>query len=123
MTMLDGPPLVWAGQTALKFLGRTVVDEDYNGLALDEAEGDRIAASMGEADVVFMRNHGVMVTRAEHRRGLGRSVLPGAGPARFNGWRFRPGGRCGRCRRRLRRRRRGRCGLATGRARCCIWKA
>ena len=62
MTMLDGPPLVWAGQTALKFLGRTVVDEDYNGLALDEAEGDRIAASMGEADVVFMRNHGVMVT-------------------------------------------------------------
>lgn len=62
MTMLDGEPLVWAGQTALKFLGRTVVDEDYNGLALDEAEGDRIAASMGDADVVFMRNHGVMVT-------------------------------------------------------------
>jgi ribulose-5-phosphate 4-epimerase/fuculose-1-phosphate aldolase len=61
MTMLEGEPLVWAGQTALKFLGRTVVDEDYNGLALDETEGDRIAASMGEADVVFMRNHGVMV--------------------------------------------------------------
>jgi ribulose-5-phosphate 4-epimerase/fuculose-1-phosphate aldolase len=61
MTMLEGPPLVWAGQTALKFLGRTVVDEDYNGLALDEAEGDRIAASMGDADVVFMRNHGVLV--------------------------------------------------------------
>ncbi len=62
LTMLEGEPLVWAGQTALKFLGRTVVDEDYNGLALDEAEGDRIAASMGDADVVFMRNHGVMVT-------------------------------------------------------------
>ena len=61
LTMLEGEPLVWAGQTALKFLGRTVVDEDYNGLALDEAKGDRIAASMGEADVVFMRNHGVMV--------------------------------------------------------------
>jgi ribulose-5-phosphate 4-epimerase/fuculose-1-phosphate aldolase len=61
MTMLEGEPLVWAGQTALKFLGRTVVDEDYNGLALDETEGDRIAASMGDADVVFMRNHGVMV--------------------------------------------------------------
>ncbi|MGI4953097.1 MAG: aldolase [Janthinobacterium lividum] len=61
LTMLEGEPLVWAGQTALKFLGRTVVDEDYNGLALDEAEGDRIAASMGDADVVFMRNHGVMV--------------------------------------------------------------
>ncbi len=61
LTMLEGLPLAWAGQTALKFHGRTVVDEDYNGLALDEAEGDRIAASMGDADIVFMRNHGVMV--------------------------------------------------------------
>lgn len=61
LAMLEGPPLIWAGQTALKFHGRTVVDEEYNGLALDEAEGDRIAASMGDADIVFMRNHGVMV--------------------------------------------------------------
>ena len=62
LTMLDGPPLIWAGQTALKFHGRTVVDETYNGLALDAAEGDRIAAAMGDADIAFMRNHGVMVT-------------------------------------------------------------
>lgn len=61
LAMLEGPPLVWAGQTALKFYGRTVVDEAYGGLALDAAEGDRIAASIGEADVVFMRNHGIMV--------------------------------------------------------------
>ncbi|MBL6079907.1 aldolase [Belnapia sp. T18] len=61
LAMLEGPPLAWAGQTALKFYGRTVVDEDYAGLALDEAEGDRIAASIGEADIVFMRNHGIMV--------------------------------------------------------------
>lgn len=66
LAMLEGEPLVWAGQSALKFLGRTVVDEHYNGLALDEAEGDRIAASMGDADVAFMRNHGIMV--------LGRSI-------------------------------------------------
>ena len=64
LAMLEGPPLVWAGQTALKFHGRTLVDEDYNGLALDEREGDRIAASLGDADVVFMRNHGVMVVGA-----------------------------------------------------------
>lgn len=61
LAMVEGPPLAWAGQTALKFYGRTVVDEHYNGLALDTDEGDRIAASMGDADVVFMRNHGVMV--------------------------------------------------------------
>jgi ribulose-5-phosphate 4-epimerase/fuculose-1-phosphate aldolase len=62
LAMLEGPPLVWAGQSALKFHGRTVVDEDYNGLALDTTEGDRIAASLGEAaEIVFMKNHGVLV--------------------------------------------------------------
>ncbi len=61
LAMLEGPPLVWAGQTALKFHGRTLVDEDYNGLALDAAEGDRIAESLGDADVVFMKNHGVLI--------------------------------------------------------------
>lgn len=61
LAMLDGKPLLWAGQTALKFYGRTAVDDNYNGLALDESEGDRIAASMGDADIVFLKNHGVMV--------------------------------------------------------------
>jgi len=62
LTMTAGEPLLWAGQTALKFYGRTVVDEHYNGMALDSAEGDRIAAAMGDADVVFLRHHGVIVT-------------------------------------------------------------
>ena len=61
LSMTEGAPLVWAGQTSLKFYGRTVVDEDYNGLALDHSEGARIAGSVGDADIVFMRNHGVMV--------------------------------------------------------------
>lgn len=61
MTMVEGDPLVFAGQSALKFYGRTVVDNNYNGLALDEREGDRIAASVGDADIVFMKHHGVMV--------------------------------------------------------------
>lgn len=61
LAMVEGPPLLWAGQSSLKFYGRTLVDEHYNGLALDETEGDRIAASMGDADIVFMKNHGVMV--------------------------------------------------------------
>ncbi len=61
LAMLEGPPLVWAGQTSLKFHGRLIVDDHYNGLALDNDEGDRIAASLGDADIVFMRNHGVMV--------------------------------------------------------------
>lgn len=61
LSMLEGNPLVWAGQTALKFYGRTAVDEDYNGLALDSSEGDRIASATGAADVVFLKSHGVIV--------------------------------------------------------------
>jgi len=61
LAMVEGPPLLWAGQSALKFRGRIVVDDAYNGLALDEAEGDRIAASLGEADILFMKHHGVLV--------------------------------------------------------------
>ena len=64
LAMLEGPPLAWAGQTALKFYGRTLVDEDYNGLALDNAEGERIAKALGDADIVFMKNHGIMVLGA-----------------------------------------------------------
>jgi ribulose-5-phosphate 4-epimerase/fuculose-1-phosphate aldolase len=61
LAMLEGEPLLWAGQTALKFYGRTAIDENYNGLALDASEGDRIAQAMGDADIVFLKNHGVMV--------------------------------------------------------------
>lgn len=61
LSMVEGAPFVWAGQTSLKFYGRTAVDENYNGLALDETEGDRIASAIGNADIVFMKNHGVMV--------------------------------------------------------------
>jgi ribulose-5-phosphate 4-epimerase/fuculose-1-phosphate aldolase len=64
LCLLEGPPLLWLGQTALKFYGRTAVDEHYNGLALDDAEGDRIASAMGDADILFLKNHGVMVAGA-----------------------------------------------------------
>ncbi|MBB6182294.1 ribulose-5-phosphate 4-epimerase/fuculose-1-phosphate aldolase [Rhizobium flavum] len=57
LSMTEGDPLIFAGQTALKFFGRTAVDRDYNGLALDEREGDRIAAAIGDADIVFMKHH------------------------------------------------------------------
>lgn len=64
LTMIDGPPLAWALQSSLKFYGRTAVYDAYNGLALDESEGDRIAESMGDANIIFMRNHGVLVAGA-----------------------------------------------------------
>ena len=48
-------------QNAMRFHGRVAVDARYNGLALDTAEGERIAAATGDADVVFLGNHGVVV--------------------------------------------------------------
>ncbi|HEX7637841.1 MAG TPA: aldolase [Burkholderiaceae bacterium] len=48
-------------QNAMRFHGRVGVDERYNGLALDVAEGERIAAALGDADVCFLGNHGVIV--------------------------------------------------------------
>ena len=48
-------------QNAMRFHGRTAVDPQYNGLALDASEGERIARAMGTADVAFLGNHGVVV--------------------------------------------------------------
>lgn len=48
-------------QNAMRFHGRIAVDKNYNGLALDAQEGERIANAMQGADVVFLGNHGVVV--------------------------------------------------------------
>jgi ribulose-5-phosphate 4-epimerase/fuculose-1-phosphate aldolase len=51
-------------QNAMRFHGRVAVDAQYNGLALDASEGERIARAMGGADVAFLGNHGVVVCGA-----------------------------------------------------------
>jgi ribulose-5-phosphate 4-epimerase/fuculose-1-phosphate aldolase len=50
-------------QNSLRFLGhRMAVLPTYGGRALDSAEGDRIAAAVGDgARVVFLANHGIVV--------------------------------------------------------------
>ena len=53
-----------ASQNAMRFHGRVAVDANYNGLALDVGEGERIARAMNGADVVFLGNHGVVVCGA-----------------------------------------------------------
>ncbi len=123
LSMVEGQPLVWAGQSALKFYGRTAVDDAYNGLALDEAEGDRIAATLGDADIVFLRNHGVMVRGPTIAEALGRPVLPrarrrGAG----QGAEHRPDS-AARCRPRSPGGPISRCARATPRAPGCISRA
>lgn len=48
-------------QNALMFDGRIAYDEVYRGLALDAAEGDRLAAGLGTANVLLLASHGVIV--------------------------------------------------------------
>jgi ribulose-5-phosphate 4-epimerase/fuculose-1-phosphate aldolase len=65
LTVVQGGRLAWAHQNALRFHGRVAYDDAYNGLALDEAEGGRMCEMLGEADVIFLANHGVIVTAPE----------------------------------------------------------
>lgn len=61
LTVVQGGRLGWASQNSLRFYGRVEYDEDYNGLALDNAEGDRLASKLRDADVLFLAHHGVIV--------------------------------------------------------------
>jgi ribulose-5-phosphate 4-epimerase/fuculose-1-phosphate aldolase len=62
LTAIHGGRLQWASQNSLKFYGRVAYDDNYNGLALDENEGARMCAQLAQADVIFLANHGVIVT-------------------------------------------------------------
>jgi len=59
--MLDDASLQMAVQSALGFCD-DIAYVDYNGLALDYAEGERLARALGDRSVLVLRNHGVLVT-------------------------------------------------------------
>jgi ribulose-5-phosphate 4-epimerase/fuculose-1-phosphate aldolase len=62
LTTLANGRLDWISQTSAKFYGRVAYYDCYNGLALDDAEGDRMCAALGDKAVLFLANHGVIVT-------------------------------------------------------------
>lgn len=52
-------------QNACRFYQRIAYDRDYNGMALEASEGDRVATLLeGGKSVLFMGNHGVIVVGA-----------------------------------------------------------
>ncbi|MEY3705761.1 MAG: hypothetical protein RL585_318 [Pseudomonadota bacterium] len=61
LTLVAGGRLAWCNQNALRFWDRIGYDDTYNGIALDDAEGERIARTVAGKDVVFMASHGVTV--------------------------------------------------------------
>jgi ribulose-5-phosphate 4-epimerase/fuculose-1-phosphate aldolase len=61
-TLREDGRLAMCDQTALLFHDRIAYDDEYNGLALDGSEGDRIAARLGNRSVVMLASHGIIVT-------------------------------------------------------------
>jgi ribulose-5-phosphate 4-epimerase/fuculose-1-phosphate aldolase len=61
MSMLENPRLEMAGQNAIAFHDDIAYECDYNGLAFDQTEGERLARALGSKSVLMMRNHGVLV--------------------------------------------------------------
>jgi len=60
LTMIAGGRLEWALHTTCRFYGRVAYDTDYDGVALSDSVGERIAKILGDADVLFLGNHGIM---------------------------------------------------------------
>jgi len=62
LAIIEGGRLeLGANQNAMRFHGRIAYDDGYGGVALSDDEGDRIARALGNADVMIMAHHGVLV--------------------------------------------------------------
>ena len=59
---LENGCLKWISQNALRFYDNVAYEKEYNGLALDDDEGNRIAQKLKDKTVLFLSNHGVIVT-------------------------------------------------------------
>ncbi|TCL05231.1 class II aldolase/adducin family protein [Sodalis ligni] len=62
LTRLESQHLLALGQTEALLLDQIAYDDAYDGLARDPAEGERLATILGEKTILFMGNHGVLVT-------------------------------------------------------------
>jgi ribulose-5-phosphate 4-epimerase/fuculose-1-phosphate aldolase len=62
LNMLEDNRLLPATQTAVFYAGLVAYDDDYQGTADVPEEGERLARLMGNKSIVFMKNHGVLVT-------------------------------------------------------------
>ena len=62
LNMLKDNRLLPANQTAAFFHGCIAYDDTYAGTADTLAEGERLARLIGGKDIVFLKNHGILVT-------------------------------------------------------------
>ena len=64
LNMLEDNRLLPANQTAAFFHGHIAYDDHYTGVADSLQEGERLAGVLGGRKIVFLKNHGVIVTGA-----------------------------------------------------------
>ena len=60
LTMIKNGRLEWSLQTTCRFFNRVAYDTDYDGVALSDSVGERMSVMLGDADVMFLGNHGVI---------------------------------------------------------------
>ena len=65
LCLIKGGRLQPVVQEAMMFHDQVVYDENYSGMALDTAEGDRVAGLLGDKQVIFMRNHGPLLVDSD----------------------------------------------------------
>ena len=61
LTLTEPGRLEMVEQNALRFADDIAYDDTYNGLVVDDTEGDRLARVLGSKRVLFLANHGVIV--------------------------------------------------------------
>jgi ribulose-5-phosphate 4-epimerase/fuculose-1-phosphate aldolase len=62
LATLKNPTLLPIEQNTARFFNRVAYDAGFTGLADNEAEGQRLAAALGDKRSMIMGNHGVLVT-------------------------------------------------------------
>jgi ribulose-5-phosphate 4-epimerase/fuculose-1-phosphate aldolase len=61
LTALSDGRLEMCTQNAFRYWDRIAYDDDYGGVVLSTDEGDRLNRALGNKDILFLRNHGVIV--------------------------------------------------------------
>jgi ribulose-5-phosphate 4-epimerase/fuculose-1-phosphate aldolase len=62
LTSLEDSRVLPIDQNSARFYGRVAHDDGYGGFALSDDEGERMARALGDKPILFLKNHGVIVT-------------------------------------------------------------
>ena len=61
LSLIEGGRMAFAHQNDMALADRIAYDDEFNGIVLDDEEGDRIARKLGDRTILVMASHGVSV--------------------------------------------------------------